>query len=518
MKLKHIICALMAGCTLFATEEPVSLSMFKELAVAQRGNVLFSPACFEAALLHVGKYTAGQTKAELQALRYGAKDTHTAMTPYAASALFVADDLKLKPIKQDAMRVPFATAPGVAVQKINAWVNKTTRGMMSAAVDADAVRADTRFMVVSALTLKEGWMETFADYATKPHYPFTLSDGTVVKVPMMCAENSTMHHYAEGDDWQAVRLVVMPRRKNKQAGSFVAIRPRGDVRAFAAKLTPELLAHIYKELARPTTYVENNKRHVRYTDVLLPRFSLPAEKVDLSPYMQKLGVRSLFSPQADFSPLTAEKGVFLDSFIQKNALDVHEDGFSAASVTWGGALGAYDGTVEQHFSITFDKPFIFIIGTMHPQIRPFFVGICENPAAHEGATVYAPGAVSGRKILLAYSSEEPLMQLLEKSPRAAMFDGKSNGPCFDKSCARKLKAGADLDTLLQPMEHEDVATGNYLKVIPISRTIVKEDGKVYIKLLAEVDYSIRDDNGSCKSSLGAEFAYLLFEITADFSH
>ena len=57
MKLKHIICALMASCSLVAAEEPVSLSMFKELAAAQKGNVLFSPACFEAALLHVGKQT-----------------------------------------------------------------------------------------------------------------------------------------------------------------------------------------------------------------------------------------------------------------------------------------------------------------------------------------------------------------------------------------------------------------------------------------------------------------------------
>lgn len=508
----------MAGCSLFAADEPVSLSMFKELAAAQKGNVLFSPACFEAALLHVGKYTAGQTKAELQALRYGAKDTHTAMTPYAASALFVADDLKLKPIKQEAMRVPFATAPEVAVQKINAWVNKTTRGMMSAAVDADAVRADTRFMVVSALTLKEGWMETFADYATKPHYPFTMSDGTVVKVPMMCAENSTMHHYAEGDDWQAVRLVVMPRRKNKQAGSFVAIRPRGDVRAFAAKLTPELLAHIYKELARPTTYVENNKWHVRYTDVLLPRFSLPAEQVDLSPYMQKLGVRSLFSPQADFSPLTAEKGVFLDSFIQKNALDVHEDGFSAASVTWGGALGAYGGTVEQHFRITLDKPFIFIIGAMEAQVRPFFVGICENPASGDAATVYADNALSGREKLLDSDDEEPLMRLLEQSPWAALFEGEPDGPCFVQCNARKLKAGTDADALLQVVEYEDAVSGDYLKVIPICRTTVKEDGKVYIKLHAGVDFSVRGDNASYHSALGVYFAYLWFEVTGESPH
>ena len=67
MNLKSIASALLASCSLFAAEEePVSLTMFKELAATQEGNVLFSPACFEEALLYVGKYTAGQTREELK--------------------------------------------------------------------------------------------------------------------------------------------------------------------------------------------------------------------------------------------------------------------------------------------------------------------------------------------------------------------------------------------------------------------------------------------------------------------
>ncbi|MBR5876604.1 MAG: hypothetical protein IKZ10_07190 [Akkermansia sp.] len=517
MKLKHIVCTLMAGCTLFATEEPVSLSLFKELAVAQKGNVLFSPACFEEALLYVGKYTAGQTRAELKAMRFWARDEYTSMYPQVAAALFVADDMKLKPIKKAVVRVPFSTDPGGAVQKINTWVNKATRGMIPAAVDSDAVGQYTRFFVVSALTLQEGWVETFADNLTKPNYPFTMSDGTVVKVPMMTAEDSTSHRYAEGDDWQAVRLLVMPNKKskNRYAGSFIAIRPRGDVREFAAKLTPELLEHIYKELARPTSYVEGDKMYVRYTDVMLPCFSLSPAQVNLAPYMQKLGVCSLFCSQADFSHLTEEKGVHLDFFIQKNGLDVHEEGFNAVSVTWGGPLGAYREPVEQHFSITFDKPFIFIIGTMHSQVRPFFMGICENPAVGGGATVYADNAVSGRTVLLDFDYGEPLMRLLEKSPWAALFEGKPDGPCFVQCNARKLKAGTDADALLQAVEYQDAVSGDYLKLIPICRTTVKEDGKVYIRLRAAVDFSLRGEHASCDSALGVYYAYLWFEITEE---
>ena len=392
MKLKHFIITCFTCCGLFAAEEPLSLTIFKEISAEQKGNVLYSPNIMETSLAYVAQCTIGKTKDELRNLRYSAPDKYSAVHPLSAFALFVADDVKLKGKKLPILRVPFATKPAAAVKKINAWFSRKTRHLIPNAIGADDVSADTRLFFASALCMVEGWVETFDKTATVPNYPFTRSDGTVVKVPMMVAEDSTDHHYAEGEDWQAVRLVIMSNKKasyNKCAGSFIAIRPRGDVREFAAKLTPELLAHIYKELSRPIMYKEGNQYHIRYTDVKLPRFSLPPAEVDLTPHLKKLGVRTLFTPQADFSVLTDEQGLYLAHLKQKNAIEVHEDGFSAVSVMWGGVLGAYSGMVEHHFSITLDKPFIFIIGAAHPQVAPYFMGICENPAVAPAATVHA---------------------------------------------------------------------------------------------------------------------------------
>lgn len=495
----------------------MSLTMFKELAATQAGNVLFSPACFEEALLYVGKYTAGQTREELKGLRFSAKDTNTAMTPKAASALFVANDMELCPIKENVMRVPFTTAPTEAVQFINDWLTNVTQGVMPGVIRVDDVGKDTRMLVVSALTLHEGWVETFNKSDNIPDHPFTLSDGSVVKVTMMSAKDSTSHRYAEGEDWQAVRLMVMPRGhdENKYAGSFIAIRPRGDVREFAAKLTPELLAHIYKELSRRTVYVEGEKWYIRYTDVKLPRFSLHPERVDLAPFLQKHGVCSLFAPGADFSHLTKESGMYLRGLIQKNGLDVHENGFCAASVTWGDALGEYDCPEEQHFSITFDKPFIFIIGTMHPKIRPFFMGICENPVAQENPTVYVENAGCRGDELLEKSLHEPVMRLLLKSPWGALFDGTPSHPCFSKQHACKLKAGVNAEMLLKTMSYE-AKNGEELKVAPISCTTVKENGKVYVVIRADVDFAINDE--ACCGwdiAFGGYYADFWFEITEE---
>jgi serpin B len=92
----------------------------------------------------------------------------------------------------------------------------------------------------------------------------------------------------------------------------------------------------------------------RSVRVQLPRFEASGV-VELAKAMQDLGATQAFSPQADFSGLTEQKGVRLGSVMHRAAVKVDESGVNDPGP------GEFTGPVSPSNVFTANRPFLFVI-------------------------------------------------------------------------------------------------------------------------------------------------------------
>lgn len=341
-----------------------ALQAFRHLLTEQKGNVVFSPAGLEGSLKLLQQGARGKVAEELAALPVGKQEGQSAMQVTDASALFVAEDLKLKPgVKVDGViRAPFATDEEKAKQIINEWAHRNTRGMIPS-VDA-GIRKDTRLVAATVIALEEKWLIPFG---WAPRQAFYLPDGTTKQVEMMSEMNS--FKYAEGEDWAAVALFYNPEGRPGTPGCFIGILPAGDARAFAAGLTPEKMSAIRGAL------LTQREQEVA---VNLPNFEITTPTFSLNTVLKACGVRKAFLPGANFSGF-ADKDLLLEEVKQKCFVKVDKEGTKAAAVTMIEAEELGCPHWPEPKVITFDRPFLWVIGDLGTPAAPWFMGLYEAP-------------------------------------------------------------------------------------------------------------------------------------------
>lgn len=356
-----------AAATAGVQSDAFALQAFQHLLKEQKGNVVFSPAGLEGALQLLQQGARGKVAEELASLPVGKREGESAMQVSEANALFVAEDLKLKPgVKVDeVIRAPFATDQEKSKTLINEWADKNTRGMIP---ELDVgIDDETRLVAATAIALEEKWLAPFFPHKNSERN-FHLSDGSTKKVCMM--RKNGYFSYAEDEDWAAVALFYKTDGRPGTPGCFIGILPKGDARAFAAGLTPEKMSAIRGQLdASKNQMVEVN----------LPKFETSTPTYSLKSVLQACGVHTAFLPGADFSGF-ADEELVLKEVRQKCFVKVDEEGTKAAAVTeFGYALGAPPGPRPEPKVITFDRPFLWVIGDLTSPAAPWFMGLCEEP-------------------------------------------------------------------------------------------------------------------------------------------
>lgn len=356
-----------AAATAGVQSDAFALQAFQHLLKEQKGNVVFSPAGLEGALQLLQQGARGKVAEELAALSVGKWEGGSAMQVCEANALFVEEDLKLKPgVKVDAViRAPFATDLEKSKTLINEWADKNTHGMIPK-LDV-GIDEETRLVAATAIALEEKWLAPFFPQKNSERN-FHLSDGSTKKVCMMMCK-SGYFSYAEDEDWAAVALFYETDGRPGTPGCFIGILPKGDARAFAAGLTPEKMSAIRGQLdASKNQMVEVN----------LPKFETSTPTYSLKSVLQACGVHTAFLPGADFSGF-ADEELVLKEVRQKCFVKVDEEGTKAAAVTgFGYGLGA-PGPSPVPKVITFDRPFLWVIGDLTTPAAPWFMGLCEEP-------------------------------------------------------------------------------------------------------------------------------------------
>lgn len=224
-----------------------------------------------------------------------------------------------------------------AVDKINAWCNQTTEGLIPAILDE--VNPTATVYLLNSLYFKARWESEFSPEKTQEGN-FITSSGTPVKSHFMQAKR--MAAYVKNEWFTSTNLPY-------QNGSYVMrlILPQAGVG----------MDQVLQALSGPDG---NLWKNVVLADINLkmPRFTLE-NKMDLIPALQALGMKKAFLGEADFSSMS-DVATYISLVQQATRLKVDEEGSEGAAVT------VIEGDLmsplpEEEVDFFLDRPFLFQI-------------------------------------------------------------------------------------------------------------------------------------------------------------
>ena len=248
---------------------------------------------------------------------------------------------------------PFITDPEQARRLINADVAKTTRSLIPELLPPGAIRPDVVAALVNALYLRVAWIHPFGKGVTEPadfHAP-----GGTRRVPMM--RQSESFGYAAGDGWQ---VVVLPGAGGTEA---VVLLPDGDLARQEAELDDVMLARLLQAPSRRTV-----------------QLSLPKIKLDvrspLTQALKELGVGTMFTSDADFSPLTPDRRLSVADVLHQAVLRVDEEGFEGAAAT-AVTFRLVSMSTNEPVTVEVNRPFLLLVRHAETGVVYFFSRIVD---------------------------------------------------------------------------------------------------------------------------------------------
>lgn len=235
------------------------------------------------------------------------------------------------------------------VNDVNKWVSEKTKGMIKQI--ADPSMKSMLACLMNAVCFDAKWQEPYEEYDICKD-DFTNYDGSVSEVTMM---SSSEYGYIKNERLQGF---VKPYKGNRY--SFMALLPK--------KISYDELLDCLKDLDFSKLFKEKQNTEVK---VDMPEFKHDFSK-NLTEYLEKLGMKKIFTPSADFSPMTDE-WIKAEGIIHKAHIEVDRKGTKAAAVT---AMVMPDGCAPDFDipSVRLDRQFIYAIMNNETGL-PVFAGI-----------------------------------------------------------------------------------------------------------------------------------------------
>lgn len=320
------------------------------------GNVLFSPTCIKGAFAMAFEGANGTTQKEFETVFDFEEDNNKFLKEIdqlkkvaeISNSVWILSNYDVLKSYIDAMKTKFGIEPYYAdfagdakgsADRINAWIEKSTNGLIKKMVDAAAVSA-FKLCLVNAIYFKQDWKEQFNKSLTKEK-EFTNLDGSIAKVDMM---HSLRPYRAFAGEQE--KIIELPYADDKT--SMIIVLPN-DMKKY--KMTNE----VYDKLTRSLS--------MQKVDLDLVKFTFETPVFELKGYLSKLGLSQAFSDAADFSGMREEKDLKIGTALHKAKIIVSEEGTEAAAVT---VIGMVETTSVQPnrmpiLKFTTDKPFYYFI-------------------------------------------------------------------------------------------------------------------------------------------------------------
>ena len=246
-----------------------------------------------------------------------------------------------------------------AVDTINAWVSKNTKGKIPTIVE-NPIDPSIVMYLINAIYFYGTWTHEFDPMLTEMK-PFTLSTNAKIQHLLMKQERKDFL-YQETNSFQGV---LLPYGKNKRL-SMVIMLPKIPLSSFLTQLTQSTWNSWMKSYAE----MEGT--------VLLPKFKIEYQS-SLKNSFLSLGMVQPFSSQtADFTLMRTQKDLFISDIMHKTYIDVNEKGTEAAAVTSVMVQITSVNPAKKTFYMEVNKPFFFAIADSQSG-EILFMGVINNP-------------------------------------------------------------------------------------------------------------------------------------------
>ena len=255
-------------------------------------------------------------------------------------------------------RVNFVKSVEKARRTINAWVEKQTNGKIKDLIGPGLLDSMTRLVLTNAIYFKGTWASQFKKDGTQDE-PFTLLDGSKIRVPMM--NQKARFGYGETD---TLRVLEMPYVGQELSMVILLPKEAAGISDLEKALTPE-------NISKWLTGV-----HRQEVIVAVPRFKM-THKFSLGAVLQAMGMADAFSEQADFSGMTGRRDLFISAVVHQAYVDVNEEGTEAAAAT--GVTMKLTAMAPGRVPVfRVDHPFLFLIRDIRSG-SILFLGRTMNP-------------------------------------------------------------------------------------------------------------------------------------------
>ncbi|XP_026882613.2 neuroserpin isoform X2 [Electrophorus electricus] len=271
----------------------------------------------------------------------------------------------------EAETVDFSEA-AAAAEHINTWVQNHTESKIHDLVSPDDFSSMTRITLVNAVYFRGSWKNQFRPENTRT-FSFSKDDGSEVQTLMMYQQGDFYYgEFSDGTTEAGGVYQVLEMPYEGEDLSMTIVLPRQEVPL--ATLEPIIKAQLLEDWA-------NNVKKQK-VEVYLPRFKVE-QRIDLRDNLQQLGIKNIFTKDADLSAMMAEtaegKELFIGKAVQKAYLEVTEEGAEGAA---GSGMIALTRTLVLYPQVMADHPFFFVIRNRKTG-SILFMGRVMNPEVVE---------------------------------------------------------------------------------------------------------------------------------------
>ena len=338
-----------------ASQTGVSLSFFSHVNAVSGAdeNVVTSPYSAAVCLSMLAEGAGGQTRAEfdsaLGGIMFKAEDlgSNDTVVVKSANSIWIDDNFSIRNSYVDLLQNDFDAfittqrfSDPATVKAINNWCLEHTEGKIGDMIDR--LTPDMVMVLVNALYFNAPWADAFDSELTSENIFHGKSKSG--KVSMM--HRTGQYNYAQVHGAQVIQLPY----EGGRYSMFVALPPAG---ADLDKLIPQITEGAFNsaiEMMRP-----------KKVKLSLPRFKVETSML-LNKALQDMGIRTAFTPAADFHGIAEMGPLVLDQVKQKCYVEVAEKGTEAAAVTVAQIrLTAVRVDPEDMAVMTVDRPFVFMI-------------------------------------------------------------------------------------------------------------------------------------------------------------
>ena len=338
-----------------ASQTGVSLSFFNHVNAVSGAdeNVVTSPYSAAVCLSMLAEGAGGETRAEfdsaLGGIMFKAEDlgSNDTVVVKSANSIWIDDNFSIRNSYVNLLQKDFDAfittqrfSDPATVKAINNWCLEHTEGKIGDMIDR--LSPGMVMVLVNALYFNAPWADAFDPELTSEDVFYGKSKSG--KVSMM--HRTGQYNYAQVSGAQIIQLPYEGRRYSM----FVALPPAGSD-------LDKLIPHITEGAFNSALEMMSPKR----VKLSLPKFKVETFML-LNKALQNMGIRTAFTPAADFRGIAEMGPLVLDQVKQKCYVEVAEKGTEAAAVTVAQIrLTSVRVNPEDMAVMTVDRPFVFMI-------------------------------------------------------------------------------------------------------------------------------------------------------------